>query len=267
MTTLIKLLKEKYAHPEWAFIEEMCVGNFDKRIDAAAVNLWASRGFMVIGFEIKHSRSDWLVELQQPAKADPAMSNCHYWYLVTPDKNIIKEGELPPNWGHISCTAKGDKLKVIAPAPRLEPKLNRSFMTGIIRKCVNDIENSVKEKLSTEHDKLYTEIKQLKKDNTNYANKLKIFDEQSRAIKSFETETGVSIDFYRTDLRVAIEAIKFRDSIMSRIKYRNEPINILEGTIKNLSMLIENLKGLSENTKTISEELRIEMQSIIKEEK
>lgn len=74
------------------------------------------------GHEIKVSRSDWLTELADPAKADAFKRYMHHWWLVVPDAKIVKPGELPEGWGLLALSGSGDKLRAKVAAPRLNPE-------------------------------------------------------------------------------------------------------------------------------------------------
>ena len=65
-------LARKFCAPEYALFYEVAnaTGSAATRsADAIAMGLWPSRGLYLQGFEIKVSRSDWLSELKNPAKA------------------------------------------------------------------------------------------------------------------------------------------------------------------------------------------------------
>ena len=54
----------------------------------------------VHGFEIKVSRADWLTEHKTGGKKSETWRRyCDYWWLVVPNPQIIKPGELPDGWG------------------------------------------------------------------------------------------------------------------------------------------------------------------------
>lgn len=61
----------------------------------------------VHGFEIKVSRSDWLREYKtQGEKSAPWRSYCNYWWIVVPNKDIVKPEELPAGWGLLVGTKR-----------------------------------------------------------------------------------------------------------------------------------------------------------------
>jgi len=129
-------LREKYKAPEYALMFE--VGNktgfgCNRHADAIAMSLWPSRGLELIGFEVKASRSDWLRELKDPAKAEKIAAFCDRWFIVAAE-GIVKPGEMPVGWGHIE--AKGGKLKTIKQAPeKPAAAIDRGFMAAMLRRA------------------------------------------------------------------------------------------------------------------------------------
>lgn len=100
--------------------------------DALILGNWPSSGFEVHGFEIKVSRADWLNELKKPNKADAIKQYCHEWYLLIASATMVKEGELPDDWGLI--VPHGNGLRVIKKAPKLNPvPLEVSFVAALLR--------------------------------------------------------------------------------------------------------------------------------------
>lgn len=114
---------------------------FDARrtIDAIAIGTWPSRGMLLDAYEIKISRSDWLRELKNPAKAEAFAGLVDRFWLVVADASIVKDGELPEGWGLLVRTPKGDRLRQKAAAQRLHegrhlpPAFGRSFLVPLLR--------------------------------------------------------------------------------------------------------------------------------------
>lgn len=71
------------------------------------------------GHEVKVSRADWLAELRDPTKAEEFKRYMHRWWLVVPDRTIVRAGELPEGWGLMAQA--GARLRVVVPAPKLTP--------------------------------------------------------------------------------------------------------------------------------------------------
>ncbi len=115
-------LQGTFSAPGYITLEEVRdATGFDghRTADAIAISLYRSRGKALWGFEMKVSRNDWLKELKQPEKAESIMQYCNYWGLVVPDKNIVKDGELPESWG--MYVAQKNRLKCVRPCPKLDP--------------------------------------------------------------------------------------------------------------------------------------------------
>ncbi len=131
---IVQLVRGRFAAPEFAFFQNVGsnTGSVSQRADGIAMSLWKSRGLELHGIEIKASRSDWLRELKAPNKAERIFRFCDRWWLVVGDASIVKDGELPVNWGLL--VVRGSQLvrKVDAPKLPAEP-IDRSFMAGLLR--------------------------------------------------------------------------------------------------------------------------------------
>lgn len=96
-----------------------------RRADALFMPLTTSDHSPLIGHEIKVTRSDLLVELNDPTKADPWAQYCTAWYLVVSDPVIAKglENLIPSHWG-IMAPPSGRRTRsmtVIRTAAKLNP--------------------------------------------------------------------------------------------------------------------------------------------------
>ena len=132
-----KRLAAKYTSWEYVYLEELRSSNgFARKVrsaDAIAINLYPSHGCEMHGFEIKVSRSDFLLELKDPDKSDIFKQYCDRWFLVVGDASIVKPGELPAGWGLI--IPRGDSLMVKIGANKLEPKpMGRGMYTAIMKR-------------------------------------------------------------------------------------------------------------------------------------
>lgn len=113
--------------------------NCGRHADALVMSLWPSRGLWLAGFEFKASRSDWLKEHANPAKADAIQRYCDFWWLAVTDPKIVQDGELPQNWGLMALDSRGS-LRVIKDAPRLAPvEIDRSFLGAIMRRIAEPV--------------------------------------------------------------------------------------------------------------------------------
>lgn len=77
----------------------------------------------MVGHEVKVSRTDVMVELRDPSKADPWAQYCDEWWLVVADPSLIDGLEIPEVWG-IMAPPSGRRTRsmtVIRNAPKLQP--------------------------------------------------------------------------------------------------------------------------------------------------
>jgi len=135
---IMVLLHEKYAPPAWAFFPQVPDGTGALKVrcaDAAAMSLWPSRGLHLHGFEIKAGRGDWLRELKDPAKADSIAQYCDFWWIVAPDKEVVKPEELPPAWGLM--LVRGKQIVVSKQAEQRAEALapDKPFLAGLLRRA------------------------------------------------------------------------------------------------------------------------------------
>lgn len=87
------------------------------RADAIYVGFTGTSGRLLVGHEVKASRSDWLNELNKPGKADAWADQCHEWWLVTP-RDIVRDGELPDGWGHMVPGRSKTRMDILVRARR-----------------------------------------------------------------------------------------------------------------------------------------------------
>lgn len=112
---VLALLRDRHATTgnggagEWAFMPHVRnAAGFDasRTLDALALHLWPSRGLVLHGYEVKVSRSDWLREVKDPAKAEAFCRLVEFFWIVAP-AGVVKKGELPPTWGLIEVNGTG----------------------------------------------------------------------------------------------------------------------------------------------------------------
>jgi len=131
---LVQRIKERFCMPEFVTLANVATPA-GRYADALALNLWRSRGYELIGFEVKSSRSDWLREKKNPEKAESAASFCKtFWIVANPE--VVKLDELPHGWGLLEANGKGliSKQKALPLDHRRE--LSVPMMVNIIRRAV-----------------------------------------------------------------------------------------------------------------------------------
>jgi len=86
------------------------------RCDALYAGFTSASGRILIGHEIKVSRSDWLAELRKVGKADTWADACHAWHVVVPDEAVVKREELPEGWGLMLPPKRGKRMQIAVKA-------------------------------------------------------------------------------------------------------------------------------------------------------
>lgn len=113
---IMGLLEERYRegriHEEWVFFREFNVGE-GRKIDAFAMNCWNSKHYRRIAFEIKVSRADFLNELKDHTKRQPAIAISNEFFFVTLP-GVVQPGEIPEACGHMEAQANGLKIRKAA---------------------------------------------------------------------------------------------------------------------------------------------------------
>lgn len=89
-----------------------------RRADALYAGFTSASGRILVGHEIKVSRSDWRNELTKVGKADAWADACHAWYIVAPSTDIVPPEELPEGWGLMlpPRTSRGRRMQIAVKA-------------------------------------------------------------------------------------------------------------------------------------------------------
>lgn len=107
--------------------------------DAISMQTWPSKTLVIRGYEVKATRSDWLRELDLPAKNVVWQKQCHEWYVVAP-KDVVRGEELPSEWGLL--VPKGNDALRIAkrPSAKIEYLVDVpvSLMAAVFRAVGNE---------------------------------------------------------------------------------------------------------------------------------
>jgi hypothetical protein len=105
--------------PGGIFVEEVGVnGSTGRRADAIYIGFTSASGRIMVGHEVKVSRSDWRRELDTVGKADFWSDACHQWYVVAPDTSIVPPEELPAQWGLMVPSGRSkNRMQIVVKAP------------------------------------------------------------------------------------------------------------------------------------------------------
>ena len=145
---ITEALRQHYAQrkfrEQWAFFGELRLGTgyadiSEKRIDAFVLNLWPSKNYRSISFEIKISRGDFKKEVKDPMKRYPGMMISNEFYFVTPP-SLISVDELPEYCGLMEVNEES-KLVTVRRAvyrPKMNPTWN--FISSICRRVIKQEE-------------------------------------------------------------------------------------------------------------------------------
>lgn len=229
---ILDLVEARYSTLHWVFLREIRNDTgfqSTRSADALAVGLYHSRGQLLIGFEKKVSRPDWLKELREPDKAEAFAQFCDQWYIVVPEEDIVKLDELPPTWGLL--LAKGKRIRTVKQAPTLIPKpIDRGLMASIVQRA---IENAIKPYLITKEEKnqeIIDEAFERGKHSAEYElEKARALQEQ---VSSFEESSGIKMNKWDDGKKIgnAVKAILNSDSILKRsLDEINYAIRQIEG--------------------------------------
>lgn len=124
---VIEMLRRHYLpegrQPAGIFAPEIQAPEGQRRADLIWQGVTAAGGSELIGHEVKVSRADVLVELEDLTKSDPWQRYCDRWWLVIPDPALIEGLTLPPSWGVLAPPSgrRTRSMTVLVPAPQLKP--------------------------------------------------------------------------------------------------------------------------------------------------
>ena len=191
--TVHDAIATKYSLPHYVTLFEVRDSTgFDstRSADALSVALYGTRGREITGFEIKHSRSDWLRELKMPEKAEEIGKFCDWFYLVTNEESIARANEIPTPWGWM--VLKGERLKVVKRPEKMKPlPLDRPMLCSLLyslrQQCSSEIEKQIQttvaERVKSEASGLAWQAKEGERK----------YQELLKSVREFEDASGLNI--------------------------------------------------------------------------
>ena len=210
---LLGRLRRHYIKPGQAFaggvfVPECGVNGTDRpqrRCDALYVGFTATSGRLLVGHEVKASRSDWLHEIDQPDKAGQWADQCHEWWVVAAP-GVVQIGELPHGWGLMEPGRSKTRMAVKVKAERHAGRVPawwavRSIMARLDTLCAQRIVDGAQKARHAAQEEAAKRTAQLSETRLTpgQQNRLKLLAE-------FEEATGCTIheytDHWRNDLRV-----------------------------------------------------------------
>lgn len=84
----------------WLFLIEAALdaGSWSHRVDALALNLYASQNYRRVIYEVKLSRSDFFTELRDPEKTRRSAHYASSFFFACPE-GLVKPSEVPDPYG------------------------------------------------------------------------------------------------------------------------------------------------------------------------
>lgn len=220
-----------------------------RRCDALYVGFTSTSGRILVGHEVKASRSDWLHELDQLHKADQWADQCHEWWLVT-SPDVVHEGELPAGWGHMVPGPSRTRMRVLVkPRRHLERQpswlIVRSIMARLDTLQVQAMAQhrvDVREQLRAEHQRDLEALRERAQPiDGRVARRAEILDQVEAAL-------GVQFDTYRDELFVrpeqfveAVRVVKARDELAQRWGGASETARQMRQTADQLERVAKSL--------------------------
>lgn len=139
-TILVELLRARHTPPEWAFFAELRTGTGYGRdaiqhLDAFALDLYPSKEYRSVAYEVKVSRGDFMREIDDPGKRAFAEKVAGECYFAAP-AGLVKVDEIPEGWGLLECTTGGLRVAKIATQRKPEP-WSMSFLASIARRSAD----------------------------------------------------------------------------------------------------------------------------------
>jgi hypothetical protein len=208
---LLTALKTHYRKPGTArdgcilITEPESPGPQRRRCDLIHIGV-ASRGRGIDAHELKVSRSDWLRELDDPAKADAWWPYCSRWWVVAPP-GIIRGGELPAGWGLMEPQSRSRRFRVVAEAAVKEPQLTLGLLADLLARADNERLAEI-EALRQEHrDDLYQQAQKIRAEQ-----EVRGLSSHTRdrldALKVIEEAAGVKVDQYAWHGETPVTAVR-----------------------------------------------------------
>ena len=242
-----RYLANKYFNPEWVFLKQVrsSTGTASRIADGMAFNMYQSTGYEILGFEIKVSRSDWLSELKHMGKSNEIMTYCDKWFLVVPDANIVKEGELPKNWG-LLVLKDGELRQKVRPTPQKPEPIPLAFMASILRRNADVMKNLEYNYVKKENIK--AEIEQARKDGyesgRGYDGKHteKELERVKAVLNAFQEASGVDLARWVSIPEAKLMGKYFKLAMHLNENTINGDIKRMEGTMKSISSAIADMK-------------------------
>lgn len=137
-TQIVELLRIRHPAPEWATFVELANSTgyqhsvASRRLDFYAFNVWPSKKFWRVAYEIKVTRGDFDRELTDPSKRQFAWDFSNEAFFATPAGMVLPD-EVPEGWGLVELTKGGLRKKKQAQQHEIADPLPLFFVASLAR--------------------------------------------------------------------------------------------------------------------------------------
>lgn len=240
---ILDTLATKYPPPFWAFMREFrnaVAFDATRSADALAVGLYRSRGQVIVGFEEKVYRSDWLRELKRPEKAEPIAQFCDFFNVVVPDLSIVNVEELPAPWGLIVVDQAKRKVHTAKKPEPLKPAaITRQFMCAIVKQAMDLAQKPGAEELQAARKAGIEEAENSARHRMPY--ELKEFQELKLQVEAFQKASGVEINRWDDGQRIGEAVAVVRQLLKgdySLLKHMEDAHSAIDRAVRELHALV-----------------------------
>lgn len=164
-----------------------------RKIDTLVVSLWKSRGYELDAIEIKVSVSDWMREVNEPAKADWWWEHSHRFSVAVPVTIADRVREtLPTGWGLLAVN-DGKVATVVKPVKHAAEPLPWQAIVGIMRGASGAGANALMREFEKGREHGVKEVRARVAANPDNVVNAHNYDELLRKVRAFKEETGIDI--------------------------------------------------------------------------
>ena len=204
--TVFDSLEKRFAPPEWVLLPHVSNGtgsSISRYLDGVALNIWASRGLEIHGFEIKVSRGDWLNELKNPEKAETMTRLVDRFWIVAGDRKLVKLEELPKQWGLLVPRGGGWETRRYPedtkPGKSWDRMVTRAFMAAFVRRAVEGFipRGQYQRQITIERAAMRADVE--KERDENYQRQQKKWAENEKKWNALEKFFGIDFDWLDAD--------------------------------------------------------------------
>lgn len=177
------------------YLTEVTAPETNRRADAVHIGLWQSRGAGRIDVcELKTSRSDFLRELDQPAKAEAWWPYSTAFWLVVPHVSIAGPEDMPPGWGLMVPSGRGRRFKVLVKPEERTPRIDVPLLLTLLKNTETTRTNALQRLRQDLASASYQREQELRKELASKADPATA--DRLALLNDLETRLGMPLDKY-----------------------------------------------------------------------